>query len=298
MKVIALAEKPQDLKDLCARAGSIADTVEGVLVGGTAEEAADVATASRVWMTEQGAAPRDCVLAIKALVDAEKPDMVIVQPTVELKLVAGKLAARMNTSAISNLTAIDGANFACMVYGGAGVITRTAEVHPAIVFDAPGVLEPSGKSYSPSVEPLPAEEKDSRITTKGVKTKESNTIDLTKSKRVIGIGRGIQNREDLDTVNELAALMDAGVGCTRPISEGEKWLPRELYIGVSGVSVAPDVYLALGIAGQVQHTIGVGHSKVIFAVNKNADAPIFDIADYGIVADLYKVMPALVDALK
>jgi electron transfer flavoprotein alpha subunit len=98
-------------------------------------------------------------------------------------------------------------------------------------------------------------------------------------------------------IEELAAVMGAEVGCTRPIAEEEKWLPREVYIGVSGVILAPEVYLGIGLSGQVQHTVGINRAKLIFAINKDKNAPIFKQADYGIVADLYKIVPALTVAL-
>ncbi len=297
MKIFALAERVEDLKDLCDRAGSIGD-VEAILVNASESEAAEVTTAAKVWLVPEQQFYEDSVSCIQALVAEEKPDMLLVQPTVRLKLVAGKLAARMGTSVIPNVSEFGDGEFKCMTYGGAGVVTRKVNVPCVIAFDAPGVLEASGAEHVPVVVTIDAGEPDSRIVVKERRAKEAASVDLAKSKCVIGIGRGIQKYEDLGMVNELAAAINAEIGCTRPISEGEKWLPREAYIGVSGVVVAPDVYVALGIAGQVQHTIGVTGSKTIIAVNKNGDAPIFDVADYGIVADLYKVVPKLIEALK
>ena len=95
-------------------------------------------------------------------------------------------------------------------------------------------------------------------------------------------------------VRQLAAAIGGEVGCSRPIAEGEKWMPKENYIGVSGLMLAPEVYIALGISGQVQHMVGCNRAKVMIAVNKDKNAPIFQQADYGIVADLYKVVPALI----
>lgn len=91
--------------------------------------------------------------------------------------------------------------------------------------------------------------------------------------------------------------MGAELACSRPIAEGEHWMERERYIGVSGVMVKADVYLAAGISGQIQHMVGARDSRVIIAVNKDKNAPIFRFADYGIVGDLYKVLPALTKAL-
>jgi electron transfer flavoprotein alpha subunit len=124
------------------------------------------------------------------------------------------------------------------------------------------------------------------------------TVDLPAASRVIAIGRGIAAEADLQIIEALAAAIEAEIGCTRPIAEEEKWLPREVYIGVSGVICAPEVYLAIGLSGQVQHTVGINRSKTILAINKDRNAPIFKQADYGIVGDLYKVVPALTRALQ
>ena len=111
------------------------------------------------------------------------------------------------------------------------------------------------------------------------------------------MGRGFGKREDLGVVDGLAAALAAEVGCTKSIADFE-WLPESRIIGLSGAKTKPDFYLALGISGQIQHTVGISQSKLIAAVNTDKDAPIFQLADYGIVGDLYQVIPALVEKLK
>jgi electron transfer flavoprotein alpha subunit len=123
-------------------------------------------------------------------------------------------------------------------------------------------------------------------------------VNLAAAKRVVCPGRGICKQEDLTMISDLARLLEAEIGCTRPLSEGLDWLPRERYIGVSGAFIKPELYLGIGVSGQVQHTVGVIGSRIIAAINKDKNAPIFDQADYGIVGDLYVVVPALVEALK
>jgi electron transfer flavoprotein alpha subunit len=97
---------------------------------------------------------------------------------------------------------------------------------------------------------------------------------------------------------DLGAALGAELGCSRPIAETEKWMERERYIGVSGVMLKPEIYLALGISGQIQHMVGALGSQTILAVNKDKNAPIFQYVDYGIVGDLNKVVPALINAFK
>ena len=122
-------------------------------------------------------------------------------------------------------------------------------------------------------------------------------MDLSKAKRVVGVGRGLAAQDDLKMVHELAAVLNAEVGCSRPIAEGENWMERERYIGVSGVLLKSDLYLTLGISGQIQHMVGANASQTIFAINKDKNAPISQYADYGIVGDAVKILPALTAAL-
>ena len=96
---------------------------------------------------------------------------------------------------------------------------------------------------------------------------------------------------------DLAAKVNGEVGCSRPLAENVTWMPRNLYIGVSGLQLAPKAYIALGISGQMQHMVGVTSADTVIAVNKDANAPIFKQCDYGIVGDIYKVIPALIEKL-
>ncbi|HBR09149.1 MAG TPA: electron transfer flavoprotein subunit alpha, partial [Clostridiales bacterium] len=123
-------------------------------------------------------------------------------------------------------------------------------------------------------------------------------VNLPAAKRVIGVGRGFSNEEDLELARDLAKAIGAEIGCTRPIAEESKWMPRETYIGVSGVMLKPELYFAIGLSGQVQHTVGINQSGTIIAINKDKEAPIFRYADYGIVGDLRKILPQLSGLLK
>jgi electron transfer flavoprotein alpha subunit len=128
--------------------------------------------------------------------------------------------------------------------------------------------------------------------------KKGSSVDLSQAKRIVAVGRGFAAEADLSIARELSAALEAEVGCSRPIAEAEKWMERACYIGISGVMPKPEIYLALGISGQIQHMVGAGGAQTIVAVNKDKNAPIFQFADYGIVGDLYKVVPALTKALQ
>jgi len=121
-------------------------------------------------------------------------------------------------------------------------------------------------------------------------------VDLSQAERIVAVGRGIKGQEHLAVAEKLAAALGAELAASRPICDAG-WLPMDRQIGSSGQTVAPKLYVALGISGAIQHLVGMKGSSVIVAVNKDPDAPIFEVADYGIVGDLFEVVPALVQAL-
>ena len=121
-------------------------------------------------------------------------------------------------------------------------------------------------------------------------------VDLTQAERIVAVGRGIKGQEHLPLAQELAKVLDAELAASRPICDSG-WLPMDRQIGSSGQTVAPKLYLAVGISGAIQHLVGMKGARTIVAVNKDADAPIFEVADYGIVGDLFEVVPAIVAAL-
>ena len=124
-----------------------------------------------------------------------------------------------------------------------------------------------------------------------------NAVDLSKAERIVAVGRGIKGKEHLESVRRLAAAMRAEVAASRPICDAG-WLPMDRQVGSSGQTVAPTLYLALGISGAIQHVVGMKGARTIVAVNKDADAPIFEIADYGFVGDLFEIVPAMIAELE
>jgi electron transfer flavoprotein alpha subunit len=122
-------------------------------------------------------------------------------------------------------------------------------------------------------------------------------VDLSQAERIVSVGRGIKEQTNIEIAKKLAEAIGAEIAASRPICDAG-WLPMERQVGSSGQTVAPKLYLALGISGAIQHLVGMKGANTVVAINKDPDAPIFEIADYGIVGDLFEIVPAMINALK
>jgi len=122
-------------------------------------------------------------------------------------------------------------------------------------------------------------------------------VDLSQAERIVSVGRGIKEQANIAIAQKLADALGAEIAASRPICDAG-WLPMERQVGSSGQTVAPKLYLALGISGAIQHLVGMKGSSTVVAINKDPDAPIFEIADYGIVGDLFEIVPAIIEAVK
>jgi electron transfer flavoprotein alpha subunit len=306
--VWVFSEKPALLNELigCAR-----DLTQGSIVALVAGPRADADAAIArgadkiCWLGETGSRMvEDSVPTIAGLVADQKPAVLLVGATKRGKAVAGRLAARLETSAITDVKAFEIANGALtarhLIFGGGAVRVEKSNSSFLLATLGLGVAEPlpADPSRKGSVVEIPFVEPGWQVEVRGHKPRATASVNLASAKRVVCAGRGLGKQEDLKMIEELARCLDAEVGCTRPLAEGLDWLPRERYIGVSGATLKADLYLAVGVSGQVQHTVGVSDCRVIVAINKDKNAPIFAQADYGIEGDLYTIVPALVRALE
>ena len=246
----------------------------------------------------------DYAPTLESLLQQRQPAGLLVGATTRGRAVAGRLAARFGISALTDVLTCSfeagSLQASHMIFGGGAVRAERAQGRPVIVTVGPGVYEaqPAGQAAAGEILEVPFIEPVVKMTLRERKTRPAAAVDLSAAKKVVSAGRGLAQEADLAMVEELAQLLGAELACTRPLAEGLDWLPRERYIGISGATVKPDLYLGVGVSGQVQHMIGMSDSRIVVAINKDRSAPIFEQSDYGIVADLYKVVPALIQALK
>jgi len=228
-------------------------------------------------------------------------ELVLVSTDTQSRLLAGMLAAHIGTS-VRNVSSIslsaDTVSITRPVYGG---LAQAAEELPpsgsAVLVMGAGVLpeaEPAtGGGATETLTAAPA----GGLRIREIRPKQTQPVNLAAAKKVVGVGRGFAAEADLDLARQLADKLGAEIACSRPMAEGVGWMPVERYLGVSGATIKPDVYVAVGISGQVQHMVGVNRAKTIVAINTDKNAPIFAQADYGIAGSLYEVLPALTAAL-
>jgi len=237
-------------------------------------------------------------------IKAADPEAVLLAATSRGKELAARLAARLDTGLAGNCLSLapggDGALvMERLAYGGAALQRVAVAGRPVMATIPPRTFPPAAAfpGREGVVRKLPPPPADTvRVVAR--KEKERSAQDIAAAKTVVCVGRGLEKREDLDLARQLAAALGGEIGCTRPISEELHWLPDNLCIGLSGVQVKPELYLGLGVSGQIQHLTGLRGARLICAVNRDPNAPIFLAADLGIVGDLYEVTPKLIAEVK
>ncbi len=246
------------------------------------------------------------VMALSALIEAEQPSHVFFAHTYQTRDFAPALAARMGRALITDVTAIkkDGARtlYVRPVFQGKMNADVTAEgPAPHLVTVQIGAFRADAAKRGAA--PAAVRAANASVDASAIRQKPEapfkeakQAVDLSQAERIVAVGRGIKGQENLKLVEQLAAALGAEIAASRPICDSG-WLPMDRQIGSSGQTVAPKLYVALGISGAIQHLVGMKGSRVIVAINKDAEAPIFEIADFGIAGDLFEVVPALISEL-
>lgn len=240
--------------------------------------------------------------ALQQFISAKSPDYIVFPHTYQVRDYAPALAARLGRVLIGDVTQIaEGPTFIrSLMQGRLSGSYKPGGSGPCLISVQSGAFRAeeaqSGpaeiSTFTPSLEAA-------QIRTKPGEPFRgtAQTVDLGSAQLIVAVGRGIKDESNLSLVQELAASLGAEIAASRPICDNG-WLPIERQVGSSGQTVAPKLYLAVGISGAIQHLVGMKGSQCIVAINKDAEAPIFEVADYGIVGDLFEVVPALTEAIK
>jgi len=242
------------------------------------------------------------VSALAKKIEAEKPDLVLLGATLNGRDLGARLAARLGRAYAADVTDIRAAGNALELdkpmYAGK-VRAKLRLDLPAIVSVRPGAMPLKEGAEAPRVEKIDADASAEKLTFVKLAATATATkrVPLSEARVVVSGGRGLKGPENWHLVEELADALGGAVGASRAVTDAG-WRPNEEQVGQTGKTVTPDLYVALGISGAIQHLAGMTSSKVIVAVNKDPDADIFKIADYGVVADVMEFVPAFTEAIK
>lgn len=302
--IFVVSENFDILPELCTGAKSLANEVTAVVFcdESAAKAAASCGAASVLYcpINEDGA-PEDYAIAIADEVKKVPNAIVMINNSIRGRCLAGKIGVLLDTAVLTTVNELDadGDRLICrrMVYGGMALRKDTFTTPYGVITVGSGVFEADTS--------LPAASQIAQISGEPCGTlrrisrseKKEGAVNLVAAKRIVDVGRGLAAEEDLNMCRQLAKALDAEVGCSRPVAENNKWMPKACYMGITGVQVKPELIVVLGVSGQVQHIGGINKSKVIVAINKDKAAPIFKNADFGLVGDMYKIVPALIDKL-
>ena len=239
---------------------------------------------------------------VRGALESVNPELVLFSHTPTGWDLAPKLAAQVDAAVLGDVFNIEEEDgdfvFLKRVFNGKFDCRFRLEGSPCVVTVQPGATSPYEGSDAGSVEALPLSGLDSR--TKFIETRQAAAggHDLSKAEIIVSGGRGLQKPDNFDQVlKPLVEALGAQMGASRPVVDAG-WLPHEYQVGSSGQTVTPKLYLAIGISGAIQHLVGMKSSNFIVAINKDPDAPIFEVADVGIVGDLFEIVPALTKALQ
>jgi electron transfer flavoprotein alpha subunit len=270
---------------------------------GTAEGAANLGQygAAKVYNVD---ASDDFDAQVYAQIIAEaaeqlSADVVVFAHSSSGKSLAGRVAVRMKAGIVSSVISIpEGAQFAVKkgVFSGKGFATYEISAAKKVLTIAGNTFPPQVVATNVAVEPLNV-----TVAASKIKVLSKSTVDgivpLPEAELVVSAGRGMKGPENWGIIEEMAGILGATTACSRPVADVD-WRPHHEHVGQTGVAIRPTLYIAIGISGAIQHLAGVNQSKVILVINKDPEAPFFKAADYGVVGDLFDVVPRLNQALK
>lgn len=307
--VWVLSEQPATLLELTGGGRQIADAL-GVpltaLVFGSQETATEVlahgAEGAIILRLPEGQPPESAAATVADLARQADPDVILIGGSLRGKDLAARLAAALDAPLFTDAVNLRVEDRRLVVdryvYGGSGIVTQAALSRPQMATIAPHTFP------APAKDPRLGDVRevdvrvDGRVRVVERRPPAGQAVDLAGARVVVGMGRGLTEPSDLQMIETLAQTLGGAVGCTRPVAEDLGLLPPNRNIGISGRRIAPDVYVAVALSGQVQHMVGVRDAKLVVAINTDENAPVFAAADYGLVGDARQVVPALTEELK
>ncbi|WP_214890187.1 electron transfer flavoprotein subunit alpha/FixB family protein [Exiguobacterium sp. s142] len=315
MKALVLAEAREGALrnvsfEAIAAAKQLTDDVTAVVIGDNVKALATELGehgAARVLVIEDERlkhyTPDGYGQVLRQIIDQERPDMIVLGHTALGKDIAPKLAARLDAGLISDVVSIEGsgrdAEFVRPIYSGKAF--EKVKFKDSVMFFTirPNNIDalPRQAGASVSVETPAVELKDLAMIVKEVVRKATGKVDLAEAKVIVAGGRGVKSEDGFKPLEELAELLGGAVGASRGACDAD-YCDYALQIGQTGKVVTPDLYIACGISGAIQHLAGMSNAKVIVAINKDPEASIFSVADYGIVGDLFDVVPLLTEEFR
>ena len=284
-------------------AGSVAELTSGAKASGASvalvTSGKTYGCADEVFAYPEEVSLVSVLCAVSELIVSQKPQLLLCESGSDGRLLAGYTAAKLGVSPLCDVMSLsctaDAVETTPLVYGGSAVKTEQC-AFPAVAIVCAGTFEASDAAAEPQVTQINCSGSCS-VELAGTSAVEASTVNLAAAKRVVGVGRGLASADNIPAAEKLAAALGAEIGCTRPVAEEEHWYSKDRYIGVSGVMIKPNFYLAIGISGQIQHMVGVNQTNVICAINKDENAPIIKQADYTLIGDVNAVLPAIIEKL-
>lgn len=239
--------------------------------------------------------------AIANVAKANGATVVVLSHSSTGKAVAGRLSVRLNAGLVSGVNSLPTVNGSALrvkksVFSGKALAEYEVTGQVKILSLMGNAVKPEVNGSPAAVEATTAHAGSSRIRVKEVKTQEG-TVPLPEAEIVVSAGRGMKGPENWGIVEELAETLGATTACSRPVADTH-WRPHHEHVGQTGIAIRPNLYIAIGISGAIQHLAGVNNSKTIVVINKDPEAPFFKAADYGVVGDLFEVVPKLNEAFK
>ena len=311
--ILVFSEKYDLMLEMLGKGREIADKLQtslaAVLMGFNVQEKADELIkygANKVYLVDNQALAHFQIEAylsvLHNLAVNYKPEIILIGSTRNGKPLAARLATRLEAGCVPDCNRLSVDEQRRLVgeritYGGNAAAKITFKAKPQIAtVPARAFEKPEPKDHSGQLVKLDVKIEESKTEIVETKPLETSNVKIEDANVIISCGRGLGKKEDRALLDELATVLCGQVGCSRPLAEDRKWFAE--WVGLSGHKVKPKLYIACGISGVIQHVAGIRDAKVIVAINKDEQAPIFEVADYEIVGNLYEILPALKEALK